>query len=194
VVGLLCLHPSEAGGTSTIVSSITVHNEMVKRRPDLAAELVKPIYRDRRDEIPAGKDPWFQLPVFTYEGERLTTSWQGGYIRSAQRFDELPRFTAELAEALEFITTLMEELRFDMAFRQGDIQFLHNHVILHSRGAFEDEPERRRHLLRLWLATPGGRPLSPAFNDRYGHLKPGERPAGGIMIPSTVFKVPLEAE
>lgn len=59
VVALLCLHPSESGGFSTIVSSITVHNEMVKRRPDLAAELAKPIYRDRRGEIPEGMDPWF---------------------------------------------------------------------------------------------------------------------------------------
>ena len=89
----------------------------------------------------------------------------------------------------------MEELRFDMEFRQGDIQFLHNRVILHSRGAFVDfpEPERRRHLLRLWLATSEGRPLAPAFGDRYGHLEPGERPAGGIIIPTTVFKAPLEA-
>ena len=46
----------------------------------------------------------------------------------------------------------------------------------------------------LDLATPGGRPLSPAYRDRYGHLEPDQRPAGGIMVPGTVLKTPLEAE
>jgi hypothetical protein len=39
----------------------------------------------------------------------------------------------------------------EMEFRPGDMQFIHNHQILHSRTDFEDwpEPEKRRHLLRL---------------------------------------------
>ena len=41
-----------------------------------------------------------------------------------------------------------------MRFLQGDVQLLNNHQIVHSRTAFvdHDEPERRRHLLRLWLS------------------------------------------
>jgi hypothetical protein len=40
-----------------------------------------------------------------------------------------------------------------MEFRAGDIQWLKNSVILHARTESEDfdEPERKRHLLRLWL-------------------------------------------
>ncbi len=55
------------------------------------------------------------------------------------------------------------ELRLDMNFMPGDIQFLHNHTILHARSAYEDWPEveRKRHLLRLWLA-PAGRPAAAA--------------------------------
>uniref|UniRef100_UPI003F49B17E TauD/TfdA family dioxygenase n=1 Tax=Nonomuraea bangladeshensis TaxID=404385 RepID=UPI003F49B17E len=39
--------------------------------------------------------------------------------------------------------------------RAGDLQLLNNHVVLHSRTEYTDhpEPERRRHLLRLWLTT-----------------------------------------
>lgn len=33
----------------------------------------------------------------------------------------------------------------------GDIQFCHNHQILHARGEFQDSPAHIRHLLRLWL-------------------------------------------
>ena len=77
-----------------------------------------------------------------------------------------------------------------------NVQILHNHVTVHSRTAYEDwpEPERKRHLLRLWLATPSGRPLPPAYEERYGGLKTGDRPAGGIIVPGTVLKAPLYAE
>jgi hypothetical protein len=81
-----------------------------------------------------------------------------------------------------------------MDFRPGDIQSLHNHQILHSRGDFENwaEPERHRHLLRLWLAPRNARPLPDVFAPRYGSVVPGER--GGIVIEGTKTKVPLEAE
>lgn len=196
VVGLLCFHPSKSGGESTVTSSINIYNEILKRRPELAAALAEPIYRDRRNEIPPGKDPWFQMPVFNFFEGHLTVGWQGGYIRSAQRFEELPRHSQDLIDGIEMFSELARDLSYAMDFRQGDIQFLHNHVTVHSRTEFEDypEPERKRNLLRLWLATPGGRPLPPAYEERYGHLKPGERPAGGILVEGTVFKAPLEAE
>ena len=73
------------------------------------------------------------------------------------------------------------------------MQFLCNHVILHDRTAFEDwpEPERRRHLLRLWLCPPEGRRLPEAFAARYGSVRPGDR--GGIVVKDAVPVVPLEA-
>lgn len=196
VVGLLCLHPSKSGGESTIVSSVTIHNEMLRRAPELVAALTEPIYRDRRGEIPPGRKPYYQLPVFNYYQGYLTTVWQGGFIRSAQRFEELPRHSLQLVAALDLFGQLCRELAFPMEFERGDIQLLHNYVCVHSRTAFEDYPEaeRKRHLLRLWLATPNGRPLPPAFFERYGTLAAGQRPAGGITIPGTVLQTPIEAE
>ena len=59
---------------------------------------------------------------------------------------------------IELVETTANDpaLYLDMEFRPGDIQFLKNSVILHKRTAYEDseEPERKRHLLRLWLAAP----------------------------------------
>jgi len=42
-----------------------------------------------------------------------------------------------------------------MSFQPGDMQFLKNSVVLHARTAYEDfeEPDARRHLVRLWLST-----------------------------------------
>jgi hypothetical protein len=196
VVGLLCLHPSKSGGQSTVVSTVTIYNEMLKSRPELVEALCQPIYRDRRGEIPEGRKPYFQLPVFNFVDGFLTINWQGGYIRSAQRFEELPRHSAELTEAIELFSRMARDLAYHMDFQQGDIQFLHNHVTVHSRTEYVDydEPEKRRHLLRLWLATPNGRPLPKEMWERYAvdaHMK---RPAGGVIIPGTVLKTPLEAE
>ena len=194
VVGLLCLQTAKSGGESFFVSSVAIHNEMLSRRPDLAAEMTKPWYRDRRGEVPEGKDPWWSLPVFNYVDGKLVTSWQGKYIRGAQRFEELPRFTAAQTEALVMITALAEELSYSMHFEPGDIQILHNHVVLHRRSDYVDweEADRKRHLLRLWLATPEGRALPAGLIERYGVIGPSGRPAG-IYVPGTKPVIPLDA-
>jgi len=79
-----------------------------------------------------------------------------------------------------------------MELRPGDMQFLHNHTCLHDRTAFVDwpEPERKRHLLRLWLAAPDARPLPPVFAARYGSTAIGDR--GGIICEKTRLHAPLE--
>ena len=60
-----------------------------------------------------------------------------------------------------------------MDFREGDMQFVNNHTVLHAREAYEDhdDPERKRHLLRMWIGLPDAvrRPLSPLLDERY-HL------------------------
>ena len=79
-----------------------------------------------------------------------------------------------------------------MEFQPGDVQLVHNHTILHDRTSFVDWPEagRRRHLLRLWLAASGARPLPAAFAQRYGSLTVGDR--GGIIVRGTKLNAPLE--
>jgi hypothetical protein len=196
VVGLLCLHHAKSGGASTIVSTVEIYNEMFRLAPELVRALAEPIYRDRREEVPENAKPYYALPVFNWHEGYLSVFWQGGYIRSAQRFTELPRHSDALLAALDLFTQLARELCFHMDFQPGDIQLLNNQVTVHSRTEYEDFPdaERKRHLLRLWLATPDGRPLPPCIFERYPNALRSERPAGGIIVPGTKLKVPLEAE
>lgn len=72
VVVLLCLKQAMTGGGNRLASTVAIYNEMLRRRPDLVAELCKPWYRDRRNEIPPGKDPWFELPVFHFKDGYLS--------------------------------------------------------------------------------------------------------------------------
>ncbi len=60
-----------------------------------------------------------------------------------------------------------------MDLEVGDIQLCNNYTTLHSRTAFEDwaEPERRRHMLRLWLALREPRPLPAKFPRQLGYQR-----------------------
>ena len=197
VVGLFCLHGAKSGGSSMIASSVTIHNEMVERRPDLATVMAEPFHVDRKGEIPEGKRPYYQLPVFNYHAGYLTTIYARDFIEGAQRFEEVPRLTRLQIAAMDMVDELAnsDELRLDMDFRPGDIQFLHNHQILHARTEYEDwpEPERKRHLMRLWLAPANGRPLPPGFEARFGNIEPGTA-RGGIRVPGQTVGAPLEPD
>jgi len=197
IVALLCLKTAKSGGASRIVSSVTLHDEILKRRPDLWEVLFHAYPTDRRGEIPPGKKPWFDVPVFNWHAGELTTIYVGQYIRSAQdNFPEARRLTDLEVEAIDFLDVLCNdpELNLTMDFRPGDMQFLHNHQLLHSRTDYEDwaEPEKKRHLLRLWVSPTGARPLPQSFATRYGSLTPGDR--GGIITESTVLKFVLQPE
>jgi hypothetical protein len=153
---------------------------------------------DRRGEVPAGQKPFFMIPVFSWlpgqGADGLTVFYQRQYFDSGQRFADAPRLTPQDVEALDAFDALANDprLNFSMRLVPGDMQFVHNHVLLHDRTAFEDWPERerRRHLLRLWLACPEARVLPPAFAARYGSIEIGDR--GGIVVPGTRLCVPLE--
>ena len=197
IVGLLCLKTAKAGGESYVASSMTVYNEVLRRKPELLPALFEPFPTDRRGEVPEGMRPWFDIPVFSRHAGRLSCIYVRQYIESAQKnFPEARRLTRAQCAAMDLVDALCNDPQIHLAmdFRPGDLQLLHNHQIMHSRGDFENwpEPERHRHLLRRWLAPPEARPLPDVFAPRYGSVVPGER--GGIIVKGTTFKVPLEAE
>jgi hypothetical protein len=185
-VGLLCLQPSKSGGESRIASAVTLHNEILARRPDLMAELVKDFSWSWVGEPPPGSLPYYKMPVFSFTEGYMCVRGVSTQIYKSQGMDGVPDFTDRQSEALEFYKQVVEEIAFDMEFRQGDIQLLHNHVTLHSRRGFIDwpEPDRRRHLLRLWLHDDGGRAVLPVYR----------KIIGGIHAQSGVLTTPLEEE
>lgn len=76
-----------------------------------------------------------------------------------------------------------------MVLEVGDVQFVHNPSLLHDRLAFENSPEKTRHLLRLWLSTGGldgwKLPWDPECT---------QRPRGGFRVQGVPDKVPLVEE
>ena len=194
VVGLLCLRAAKSGGLSSLVSSTTIFNEMRRRRPDLLRVLLDPIETDRRGEVPEGGKPYFTIPVFNYAHGLVSAIYQRQYIESARRFPGVPPLTPQQIEALDLLDQFANDpkLNLMMELEPGDIQLVHNHTILHDRTAFEDfpEPERKRHLLRLWLAPAKARRLPEVFAERFGSITPGDR--GGVTVKGSKPTVPFE--
>lgn len=167
VVGLLCFRPARSGGLSTIVSSSAVYNEVLRRRPDLVDRMYEPFYFDRREEHREGEDPFYATPLVTFYEGKLSMRYIRGFIESAQRHAAVPRLTDQDIELFDLIDQIAnaEEFRLDMDFEVGDMQFLNNYVIMHSRTNYEDfeEHAHKRHLLRLWLTLRQGRALPESF-------------------------------
>ena len=194
VVGLLCVREAMSGGDSMLASSMTAYNEILKRRPELAPHLFLPVATDRRGEVPENEDPFFTIPVYSWHRNFLTCIYQRNYIDSAQRFETAPRLSAQQLEALDLLDDIVNEpdMHLRMRLQPGDMQFVYNHSLLHDRTGFTDWPEaeKRRHLLRLWLAVPGDRPLPAVFAQRYGSVDVGER--GGVITNETVLHAPID--
>ena len=160
VVALFCIRQAKAGGLSQLCSSPAVHNEMLRRRPELCAALYEPVWRSRFGEEDATDDSSYPLPVWGARGAKFTSHYSRTFIEVAQRRPEVPRLSEAQAEAIDLLHEIAEELSFEMSFRPGDIQFVNNHVIYHARRGFEDDAaDGGRLLLRLWMAVPNSRAL-----------------------------------
>ncbi len=193
-VGLLCVKTAAEGGMSLLASATTVYAACVDRDPELAALLFEPLATDRRNEQPPGEKAWFEIPVLSWFDEHLTVLYQRQYVESARRFDAAPNPDVRHTAALDLFDDIVNDpdvhLRMDL--QPGDMQFVHNHSLLHDRTGFVDHPHPvdRRHLLRLWLSLPGDRELPQTFQQRYGPIDVGRR--GGIVLAGTQLTMPLD--
>ncbi len=181
LVGLLCLQTAQQGGRSSLVSVSSVYNRMLANCPEHLPPLFEDFYTDHRGEAPICSEPFFRAPILHWHADELSVLYQRAYIESAQRYPGVPTLSAEQIAALDAFDALLEDpdLQLSMDLEPGDIQFIHNHQLLHDRSAFQDGPDQRRHLMRLWLSPAEGRALPECFAERFGSLEPGQR--GGVQ-------------
>ena len=121
LVGLLCLNQAVSGGRSMIANAVAIHNEMVRLRPDLVAELYKPQPFDFRGEQPRGAMAWYPMPVSPNGASAYFVRFIQPYILEAQRHSGAPKVTEAAKEGLAFIEALAEGGRFSviMDFEPG---------------------------------------------------------------------------
>nr|MBT6743036.1 TauD/TfdA family dioxygenase [Rhodospirillales bacterium] len=188
-VGLLCLKQGKSGGESRVASSITLYNRILEQRPDLVRELCNDWHWTKHQQTNSADElPYFTQPIFMFEQGVFSAHGLSSYVIKAQGLPGVPDFTPAQKEAIELYRATVEECATDILFQAGDIQLLHNHVLLHSRRSFEDfpEPERKRHLMRLWLRDPEGRTLP-------GYMREGLFGAG-VELDGVAASAPLDVE
>ena len=156
IVGLLCLQPAKEGGQSRIVSTVSLFNALLSERPDLVPFLFEPFLSDRRDRMPAGSAPVGHVQAGCYDGRDLRTFYHSEYFRTVERHNNVV-ISEPHREILDFYDARGADQNFhlDLWLRKGDMQFVSNHHVAHARTAYTDfdEPDRKRHLLRLWLSV-----------------------------------------
>jgi len=169
IVGLLCIRPALRGGASTIVSTTAVHDEIVRRRPDLAEVMYQPWWFDRKRGD--GPDSFAQCPVYAVnDAGRLFAFYGPDLYRTAQRGAGIPKLSEQQLEAIELIGELNSspEFHLTMHFQAGEIQLINNYTVMHSRSAYEDDPDPalRRDLIRLWLTVDRDLNIPEIFAER----------------------------
>ena len=182
---LLCATNAIEGGVSKVVSSVTLHNEILRRRPDLLRVLYEPYWRMRpTDEEGAREDRVFPMPVFARAADgSFTSQYSRTYISQAQEVPEVPRLTAAQIEAMDMIHAIGEEVCLQAPFEVGDMQFLNQHVTYHGRTQFTDDAAsgRQRVLLRIWLAAPFTRMLPAGNAVQWGDTRAGALRGGALV-------------
>ena len=158
-VGLLCWRQAMSGGHSRVISFHTAHNALLARHPNKLPRLYQPFWFDRQREYQVGEPPIFSAPVFENSGvvkARFSVHQiNSGYAMRGEPIDA--EGTAAIAAMFEIVE--QDGLSIDFDLEPGQMQFVDNRALGHSRTAFVDypEPERKRHLVRLWMRDRGRR-------------------------------------
>lgn len=171
LVGLLCIQDAKSGGVSKACSSRALYEALRQEAPELAQALTEPLYYSRQNEEAPDQAPFYKTPVIAWQDGWFSCRYTRNHIRYADRHEGASAPSALQNQAMDWFDAQAVAPRFcfDMRLEPGDFQIINNHVVLHSRTAYEDyeEPEKRRSLLRSWIATPNSQPLSPAMAEAF---------------------------
>jgi alpha-ketoglutarate-dependent taurine dioxygenase len=164
IIGMLSLVKAKTGGYSQAASAVAVHNAILKENPQHLPALYEGFNYSRHGEHAPGEAPntSFKIPVFSIKDGYLSCRYLRAYMLSAAR-DMGVTLPQSFIDALNCFdqTASRRDIMFEYMMEPGEMTFMNNYTILHSRTAFEDHPEpaRKRHIYRLWLDVPNGRPV-----------------------------------
>jgi alpha-ketoglutarate-dependent taurine dioxygenase len=157
-VGLLCRQPAKQGGISRFCSLYTVHERLQQRFPEALERLYRPMLFDRQKEHSEASPAVLLAPFFSWRGDKLFARANTSLVRKGYQVAGLEPDRA-LEAALSAVTEICEDdaLWYEAPLERGHIQYLNNHEVAHYRSEFEDfeQPERKRHLYRLWHRREG---------------------------------------
>ncbi|KAI0390168.1 TfdA family taurine catabolism dioxygenase TauD [Xylariaceae sp. FL0594] len=173
IVSLFALETSARGGASKLASTWRVYNEIASTRPDLIHTLAQDWDMEVFEKTDTNSPAYTKRPLLFHfpasssssspdddsnkKPERIALQYARRYFvgfGALPRATGIPPITEAQAEALDALHFLGERYCVNTDFRRGDVQYVNNLAVFHARDGFVDTPEKRRHLLRLWLRDP----------------------------------------
>ncbi|MFL2484318.1 MAG: hypothetical protein DBX02_02895 [Verrucomicrobia bacterium] len=177
VIGFLCLQQAMSGGENQIVSSVAIHNHMLKNYPELLYVLYEPFYYKRHNVDTVNELPYCRQPIFSVTEGKFACNLLRVLIDRAYAMSEIPDMSDLQKTALDKIEEIASMKIMHHTYRQqpGDIILLNNWVTLHKRTEFVDheKPEKKRHILRAWVSPSNNRAIDPLFKENYGDHRAG---------------------
>jgi hypothetical protein len=182
VAGLFFLQTARSGGVSGIASALAMHDAIAERRPDLLEVLYQPLYWSYQSNEPPGSPPYYRMPVFGRGDDGVACAYVRTNLLLAERNAGAPPMSEAQREAVEYLAAVAREpgMYVEALFDPGTMLFTNNHIVLHRRTAFVDwdQPERKRHLLRVWLSPPNSGQLPESFASFFGDVRAGATRGG----------------
>ena len=156
LVGLFCLESAGEGGLSRFVSLMTAHEQLRQRAPALLERLYRPFWWDRQAEHPPDEARVSAHPVFERDADGVTARYYEDYVVKGHALAGEP-LDATGTDALAALREIVDAPGHWVEFRieKGQLQYLNNRRFAHSRTAFVDTGDARRHMLRLWNRREG---------------------------------------
>ena len=171
VVVLLFLGVAKQGGTSQLVSTGMLYNDILEHHPEYIDELCRGYHYHMRGEHQrdAPEVTEHRVPVFSWFAGLMSSRLAKNAILIGEEHVGHALSARERAP-LDYIDQACARHCMSMRMELGDMQFVSNYSVLHARTSFVDfdDPAKKRHLLRLWLNLEHSRPLTHEFATRYG--------------------------
>jgi hypothetical protein len=192
MLALFCIRAALSGGANVFVSLLKVYEVITHEHPEILPILERGLYMHRLGEQPAGEGPVtsHRVPIFAVADNLLSGLVSANAVLDLQLRYFADTLKPEEIKALEVMKAIFHrpELGFRLMLDPGEMIFINNYEVLHSREDFKDPetPDQGRFLLRLWLAGRPWRPKVPemiVFNNRSGEqgIDPQPHPGEGAL-------------
>ncbi|MCJ1351315.1 MAG: hypothetical protein MMC33_001299 [Icmadophila ericetorum] len=139
------------GGQHIIASAWNVYNDLVATRPDLISLLASTSWGfDVRGRL---AEPRIRPLLYYHEGHMILnfSRYPLEGCGDGTRATDLPTMSELQRELLDLVESIAERHQINLQMQPGDLTFINNFAMLHSRESFIDDTFNSRYLVRLWL-------------------------------------------
>ncbi|KAF3935074.1 hypothetical protein ABW20_dc0109248 [Dactylellina cionopaga] len=182
LIGLFVAGVADNGGGSLIASSAKVYSELAATKPHVIKTLSENWKLNRFSTHDFDSEEYYERPLLYYHNGRPILFVARRPFTGSNPGDAPRPLTLLQAEALDSVHFAAEQHAIHIQLQKGDLQFLNNLAVVHSREEFRDasigDGAERRHLIRIFIKNPErAYALPPQLDGAFSEIYPDDTPA-----------------